>query len=87
MGEMPQTAERRDNCHMQSSRGSVCVLMCVYKPLHFIALLLSQRTGEPPSVCSVSVYKSSSRFAAGIKSRLKDNGLIQYREDTHGPRP
>lgn len=73
MGEMPQAAERRHNCHMQSLRGCVCVHVCVYKPLHFSALLLSQWTGEPPSVCSTSVYKSSSRFAAGIRSKLEDN--------------
>lgn len=86
--EMPQAAERRNNCHMQSSRSCVCVCLCtrvclcVYKPLHSNALLLSRWTGEPPSVCSQTVYKPNSRSAAGIRSKHEDNGLIEYREET-----
>lgn len=42
LGMLPQAAEIGDNYHMQSR---VCR---AYKPLHFGALLLSQRTEEPP---------------------------------------
>lgn len=64
---------------------AVCVCVCGYKPLHSNALLLSPWTGEPPSVCSQTVYKPNSRSAAGIRSKHEDNGLIQYREETCPP--
>ena len=53
---------------------AACVFVCVDKPLHFSALLLSQWTGEPPSVCTLAVYKPNSSFATGIRSKKKTMG-------------
>lgn len=57
MGEMPQAAERRDNCHMQSLRGCVCVRVCVCinhsTSVH--CYYLSEQGNLPPSALRVSI--------------------------------
>lgn len=53
IGEMPQAAERRHNCHMQSFRGCVrvreCAYVCINHSTPVLCHYLSEQGNLPPS--------------------------------------
>lgn len=73
MGEMPQAAERRDNCHMQSLRGYVCesVCLCINHSTPVLCYYRSERGNLPPSAPRQAAYKPNSCSTAGIRSKMR----------------
>lgn len=62
----------------------MCVLVCVCikHSTSVLCYYLGEQGNLPLSAPRQTVYKPSSRCAAGIRSKQGDNGLLQHREGT-----